>query len=166
MKYETAIIVLGGEWKRFKRRLATGLYFYNLEENEKSVCIVISGKDYYGEKRIRKIYKILKKKIDVYVEPFSRNTLENAKFSKVLLKRLGNPEKIYVITDDVHLPRTKLIFKKIYGNTSELIFESCEFPGELRDILGSLLHEFPAALLSFSLTFYEKFRDLLYSLGI
>ena len=48
----------------------------------------------------------------ILVEAESRNTLENAQFSKNLLQKSGAGSKILLVTSALHMPRSKYIFEK------------------------------------------------------
>lgn len=50
---------------------------------------------------------------DIFIENASRNTIENARYSKVILKQLGLEKKtIVLITSAFHMQRANAIFKK------------------------------------------------------
>jgi uncharacterized SAM-binding protein YcdF (DUF218 family) len=49
---------------------------------------------------------------DILVERRSRNTFENADFTKILLDSLGMKGKQVLITSAMHMPRAELIFRK------------------------------------------------------
>jgi len=49
---------------------------------------------------------------DIIIDEKSRNTYENFKYSKELLKNVDNTSKILVITSAFHVPRSRLIAKK------------------------------------------------------
>ncbi len=48
----------------------------------------------------------------IVIESKSRNTLENARYSTLIIKRLNPKAKVLVITSAWHIPRAKLIFSK------------------------------------------------------
>lgn len=50
----------------------------------------------------------------ILIENQSRNTIENAKFSKELINKINPQAKILVITSAWHIPRAKLIFSKFF----------------------------------------------------
>ena len=50
---------------------------------------------------------------DIIVESESRNTKENAKFTKELIDKKGGSKQILLITSAVHMPRSKYIFNKM-----------------------------------------------------
>lgn len=52
----------------------------------------------------------------VLIENQSRNTVENAKFSYTLIKKTMPNAKIVVVTTAWHIPRTKVIFKRFFGD--------------------------------------------------
>ena len=49
---------------------------------------------------------------DIIIESESRNTKENAKFSKELIAKRGGSKKILLVTSALHMPRSKYIFNK------------------------------------------------------
>jgi len=52
----------------------------------------------------------------VLIENQSRNTVENAKFSYVLIKKTMPHAKIVVVTSAWHIPRAKVIFTRFFGD--------------------------------------------------
>ncbi|RZL46953.1 MAG: YdcF family protein [Pedobacter sp.] len=55
----------------------------------------------------------------VLIENQSRNTIENAKFSKELIHKINPKAKVLVITSAWHIPRAKLNFSKYFKNNIE-----------------------------------------------
>ncbi|MFM9945350.1 MAG: YdcF family protein [Bacteroidia bacterium] len=50
---------------------------------------------------------------DIIIESESRNTIENAKFSKELLQKKAIGKNVLLITSALHMPRSKYIFNKM-----------------------------------------------------
>ena len=48
----------------------------------------------------------------IIVESESRNTAENAKFTREILEKKGKFQKLLLITSALHMPRSKMIFEK------------------------------------------------------
>ena len=48
----------------------------------------------------------------ILIETESRNTIENAKFSKQLIEKKGEYKNVLLITSALHMPRSKYIFNK------------------------------------------------------
>jgi len=50
---------------------------------------------------------------DIIVESESRNTLENATFTKEILNKKAVGKNVLLITSAIHMPRSKYIFNKM-----------------------------------------------------
>ena len=53
---------------------------------------------------------------DILIETESRNTIENAKYSKALIEKKAIGNNILLITSALHMPRSQFIFKKMGMN--------------------------------------------------
>ncbi|MEK7608072.1 MAG: YdcF family protein [Patescibacteria group bacterium] len=58
----------------------------------------------------------------IYVETKSRDTLGNAYFSKQITRKFPSWKKLLVITTDGHVPRSRWIFRKIFGPNYRVSF--------------------------------------------
>ncbi len=61
----------------------------------------------------------------IFLEERSMDTIGNAYFSRLLLKKLGDPSNIFVITSCYHMNRSKFIFDYCFGNGFRLNYEHC-----------------------------------------
>jgi uncharacterized SAM-binding protein YcdF (DUF218 family) len=149
--YKSAVIVLGGKSARFNIRLAEALKLQKLEEN---CLLIISGQDIYSDERVM---KMLEYNTDFEHENVSANTLDNAENSYRIVKGANgttsdekdtiNIEDVYVLTDTLHIPRTKRYFKKTFGNEFMLYFQP--IPEDKKDLPKKLIYEGVGYLVSF-----------------
>jgi uncharacterized SAM-binding protein YcdF (DUF218 family) len=84
------ILISGGEWRN-------GYIIDNLTENDKSKLFLI-------ENGVNPQH--------IFQEEKSRNTNENAIYSKEFLKNIRNQGKILLITSAFHMPRSSMCFRK------------------------------------------------------
>jgi vancomycin permeability regulator SanA len=101
------IIVLGASDERMRERIKGAISLY-LQNHEKSL-LILSGYDWksFNISSLIKRYGISPEKI--LIEEKSRTTLENAIYSKNVVKKTG-VEEIAVVSDSFHMARVKKIF--------------------------------------------------------
>ncbi|RYD74829.1 MAG: YdcF family protein [Sphingobacteriales bacterium] len=58
---------------------------------------------------------------DVFIENQSRNTIENAKFSRAIIDKYNPSAKVIVVTSAWHIPRAKLIFDRTLANKPDYL---------------------------------------------
>ncbi len=122
----TTVVVLGCRVKKDRptrmltRRLDTAFDF--LCENPDCFCIVSGGKgddEYISEAEAMKDY-LLKKGIDderLIEEDMSTSTYENLAFSMEIIKKLGLPQSVTIVSDGFHQYRAMLIAKEQHINS-------------------------------------------------
>jgi len=71
----------------------------------------------------------IKRKIDksrIILEEESLDTIGNAYFSRKILEKLNiKPELVVVVSSCYHMKRVRYIFTKVFGRSSNLVFEYC-----------------------------------------
>ncbi len=99
----------------FDRFLVCGKYSFLFSEDEvPSVTEAKIMKDYLVSKGIDKK--------NIFLEEKSMDTISNAYYAKTEYFLPENENKGLIITSDYHLPRSKAIFKKIFGKNYQLDF--------------------------------------------
>ena len=78
---------------------------------------------------------------DIILEKRACFTIENARFSKEIVDKEGW-KNIIVVTSGSHLPRTKLIFKRIFGKRYKLSFIGAKDPLPFWQLLRKYFGEF------------------------
>lgn len=98
----------------YGRLMKTAEVYNSIQDPDK--IIICSGG--FGQANKMKKYLIeLNIETDFFVEPFSRNTIENCIFSYELISKwlMSNEERkdfhIHIVTDDYHIKRSEIIFK-------------------------------------------------------
>ncbi|OFI06795.1 hypothetical protein CLOACE_07780 [Clostridium acetireducens DSM 10703] len=123
------VIILGAGLKGDKmsltlyQRMNESLQYINSHKNSKIILSGGKGKDEkISESEAMKKFLIQKgiKEDRIIKEENSKNTFENFKYSKAILKNLGEEnKKVMVITSDFHMFRAKFLAKrigiKVYG---------------------------------------------------
>ncbi len=95
------------------------------------------------------------------VESESKNTYENALFTKKLLDSLGMRGEFLLVTSGYHMPRSIAVFKKV-GFTHILPFVTNRNSGVRRFTFDHLFIPNPGALISFHLLLHEWVGFLTY----
>ena len=134
------IIVPSASINRFKKRLEGALALYN--QDPQNSIILVAGNDYKKDKEVRELIEKYRSKTLMLVEENSKTTYENALFSLEVVKKL-EPDRIIVVTDKAHLPRTKLIFSRTYKNFAKKL----EFYQVNGNFLKYLIKEFFALII-------------------
>ncbi len=86
------------------------------------------------EAHVMKRYLIKKgiKPNSILMEHESRNTIGNAYFTKRMIDRRSRDPSLVVVTNDFHMPRSRFIFRKIFGNDRRMAFvESRTWDGKV-----------------------------------
>ncbi|WP_457269521.1 YdcF family protein [Pedobacter sp. UYEF25] len=91
----------------------------------------------------------------IMVDNSSRNTLENAKNSATLISKRGKNLTILVITSAWHIPRSKIIFDKVFEK--KLIYYPCNFLGKTSLDLSDFIVPSAEALSIWPMLFKEWF---------
>jgi len=89
----------------------------------------------------------------ILIENQSRNTVENASLSYKLIKKVQPNARILVITSAWHIPRSKMIFSKYFGNNAA--YYPTNFIGKINYDLSDYLIPSADALSNWELIFKE-----------
>jgi len=149
--YDLVIVVPGAsDSKRYIRRIAGALSLYYEETSKGKNCLVlVSGYDYRTTPVGKVIERYAMKGINIFPEPNSRTTEENALLSYSIIKNLNLKDKeVWVITESSHLPRTKLIFERVFKDYNLKFYQVPD--------AESLLKRLPYELIGFLYGFLPK----------
>jgi len=89
----------------------------------------------------------------ILIENQSRNTVENAKFSRRLVEKVNPSAKVLVITSAWHIPRVRVIFSKYFKG--EIYYYPTNYMGKTSYSLSDILLPSVNALISWQLIFKE-----------
>ncbi len=82
------------------------------------------------EAEVMKRYLVSKgiKPGSIATEQKARNTIGNAFYTKLKIDAAGRQPSILVVTSDFHMPRSRLIFRKIFGKGRRIAFAESRVP--------------------------------------
>ncbi len=169
----SAIIILGGNNERFRKRLEKAIEIY---ENKKNSFLLIAGQNVNSDKTTMKMLKGR----DFIYENKSINTYDNAVNSFEMLRIIkaknpfdfldGNHENYYknfsdvvVVTDTLHMLRAKRYFLRVFKDTYNISFirageDKKELPKKLiYEGIGYFLSFLPDKYLNFSKHIQQKY---------
>src|SRR6185437_12239401 len=135
MKKVDVIILLGGGTDGTlrpilytKERLG---HFARLRTQFANIPVIVSGgysawmkKVKYAEADVMKNY-LAKHGVplkQIFLERESRDTIGNAYFSKQIIKKHPSWKRILIVTTNAHIPRSRWIFKKVFGANYHLSY--------------------------------------------
>ena len=161
----SAIIILGGNIARFRKRLEKAIEIY--EKNDDSF-LFIAGQDIHSDK---KIIEMLEGR-DFLYENDSINTYDNAVNSFEMLRILkaknmsdflsedhanhcNDFSDVVVVTDTLHMPRAKRYFSKVFNDAYDISFIKVQ--EDRNGLLNKLIYEGIGYFLSFLPSKYLNF---------
>jgi uncharacterized SAM-binding protein YcdF (DUF218 family) len=150
----SAIIILGGNNERFRKRLEKAIELYEQKSNS---FLLIAGQNIHSDKITM---KMLEDKDFVY-ENKSVNTYENAvnSFEMLRIIKANDPfgfankdycmgfSDVIVVTDTLHMPRAKRYFSKVFKNAYDISFVKVQ--EEKADLVNKMIYEGIGYFLSF-----------------
>ncbi|MCL4396849.1 YdcF family protein [Candidatus Parvarchaeota archaeon] len=153
----TAIIILGGSNRRFRKRLEKAIEIYGNKDNS---LLLIAGQNVRSDKTAM---EMLEGK-DFLYENKSVNTYDNAvnSFEMLRIMKAQDPfdftndgygsnyrnfSDIVVVTDTLHMPRAKRYFSKVFDDSYDISF--VKVPEEKTDLIHKLIYESIGYSLSF-----------------
>jgi uncharacterized SAM-binding protein YcdF (DUF218 family) len=177
-KYEGAIVLggIGGIDQRLQKlnfgwsgdRLFQVLPYYYSGRIKKIIFTGGSGSIEFPENKEGIYVKKYLKSIHIpdsalVIEKESRNTYENAVFTKKILDSLGLKGPFMLVTSSYHMPRAMAVFKKA-GYNNLIAYPTNRMSGERRFTLDHLLIPSADALFSLQFLIHEWMGYLVYKL--
>ena len=161
----SAIIVLGGNDERFRKRLEKAIEIY--EENNDSF-LLIAGQNIHSDENT---IKLLEGR-DFLYENNSVNTYDNAVNSFEILRTIKAQNTfnflnedyanyckdfsdVIIVTDTLHMPRAKRYFSKVFNDVYDISF--IKVHEDKKDLANKLIYEGIGYFLSFLPNKYLNF---------